>query len=188
MTIDSTDFRLEPVRPVPALAANTFSTGTTTLTLPSVPVGTWHLLAAADDENLVAETQETNNVRSMTVLVGPDLNFLSVIAPGGAAGTSISVSATVRNSGAAPAPATVIRFYLSTNSILDAADTLLDAERQVPALATDATNAGSTSVPLPSGISGNYYLLAVADADKAVAEYSEANNTTARLIQITPGS
>ena len=44
------------------------------------------------------------------------------------------------------------------------------------------------SVPLPSGISGIFYVLVVADATQLVAEYSEVNNTTARLIQITPGS
>jgi hypothetical protein len=39
---------------------------------------------------------------------------------------------------------------------------------------------------LPSGRSGKYYLIAVADAPGAIAESSESNNTIARAITINP--
>jgi trimeric autotransporter adhesin len=91
----------------------------------------------------------------------------------------------VRNGGAQAAPPAVVRFYLSTNLTLDAGDTVLDAERAVPALAPDATNSGSVSVPLPSGIAGTFFLLAVADRAQQAAETSEQNNVGVRAIQIS---
>jgi subtilase family serine protease len=49
------------------------------------------------------------------VQIGPDLTFLSVSTPSSAvAGATISVGTAVRNSGAAEAPASIVRFYLST--------------------------------------------------------------------------
>jgi hypothetical protein len=41
-------------------------------------------------------------------------------------------------------------------------------------------------VTVPTGISGRYYLLAVADDLGAVAEASEVNNLFLRLITINP--
>jgi subtilase family serine protease len=41
-------------------------------------------------------------------------------------------------------------------------------------------------MPIPSGTAaGNYYVIAVADADHGVLEANEANNATAKLIAIT---
>ena len=187
--LDAADIRLPSVRLVSPLAAGESSTGPTSLTLPSIAPGTWFLIASADDGNAVTETLETNNTRYAIVQVGPDLNFSAVTSPSsGVAGTTISVTATVRNSGGAPAGASVVHFYLSSNSTFDASDQRLEAVRDVPALAVDASHTSTTSVPLPAGRSGTFYLLIVADALHAVAEYSEGNNVAARLIQIAPGS
>src|SRR5207344_3127562 len=72
----------------------------------------------------------------------------------------------------------------SANTVLDASDQLLTS-RQVPALAGGASSAVSATVTLPptSGV-GVYYLIAKADADNAVQETDETNNTTTRAIQI----
>jgi subtilase family serine protease len=58
----------------------------------------------------------------------------------------------------------------------------------VPLLATGASSAGpQTAVTIPPGTpSGNYYILAVADADNTVAESNESNNVIARPLVITP--
>jgi trimeric autotransporter adhesin len=161
----------------------------TTLPLPQLTPGRWYLLANADDENGVAETQETNNLRFVSLSVGPDLTCASISAPGSAAGgTSITVTSGVRNAGAYTAPATVVRFYLSSNAVLDASDTLLNGERMVPPLAPEGLNTGSSSMPIPSGMSGTFYLFVVADGAQQAVEANEQNNTGARLIQITPGT
>jgi subtilase family serine protease len=42
-------------------------------------------------------------------------------------------------------------------------------------------------VTIPSGLSGSYYLFAIADAANQVEEASEGNNMFLRLVQITAG-
>jgi subtilase family serine protease len=185
LTLDDGDLRLEPSRTVPALQASGISSGTTSVVIPAVSPGAWYILARGDDGESVAEALETNNVRAAVVQIGPDLNFLGLTAPTTAvSGSSISVSTIVRNSGAAAAGASVVRLYLSANSVLDAGDSELPAYRDVPALAGGATSSGTTVVPIPSGSTGSFYLLVVADADQAVAESSELNNTVARALTV----
>jgi subtilase family serine protease len=189
ISLDAADIRIQTARTVPPLGPNEWSTAPTTVTLPAVAPGTWYLIANADDGKAAGETTETNNTRFTTIAIGPDLTFVAVTAPGSAvSGTSITVNETVRNIGAGDAPATVVRFYLSNNSVFDAADVPLAASREVPALASNTQSGGATSVPLPSGTTGSFYLLVVADGTNAVAESSEGNNVTPRLIQITPGT
>lgn len=186
LALNAGDHRLAPTRAVPALLANEASTGTTTVTLPDVAPGIWFLLANTDDTGAVVETQEINNLKFATLLVGPDLTFLTVSSPTTAvAGATIAVSTVVRNSGAAPAGASIVRFYLSTNTSVDAGDVPLGATQAVPALAPDGSASATTQVPLPSGMTGNFYLLMVADAGQAVAEASESNNVAARVLQVT---
>jgi subtilase family serine protease len=53
-------------------------------------------------------------------------------------------------------------------------------------LAAGVSSSGATSVAIPAGTApGTYYVIAKCDADNAVAEVSEGNNTTARAVQIT---
>ena len=185
LTLDGTDPHPPQTRAVPALLANDVNTGTTTLTVPDLAPGTWFLLANADDTNAVPETLENNNLKFATVLVGPDLSFLAVNAPTTAlAGATIAVSTTVRNIGAAPVAASTVRFYLSTNTSVDAGDVLLDATQAVPALAPDGTASATTQVPLPQGMSGSFYLLMMADGVQAIVEASESNNVAARTLQL----
>jgi subtilase family serine protease len=185
LTLDGADPRIPQTRAVPALLANDVNSGTTTVTVPDVAPGTWFLLANADDTNAVTETLENNNLKFATVLVGPDLSFLTVNAPTTAlAGATITVSTTVRNVGAAPTAASIVRFYLSTNTSVDAGDVLLGATQAVPALAPEGVASATTQVPLPQGMSGSFYLLMMADGAQAIMEASESNNVTARTLQL----
>jgi parallel beta-helix repeat protein len=72
-------------RGVPALAPNGLFTGTVSVLIPaSTPVGTYFLLACADDIGAVAESDETDNCRASaaTVQVGrPDLTLTSLSGP-----------------------------------------------------------------------------------------------------------
>jgi subtilase family serine protease len=187
ITLDPGDIRLSPARAVPALAANQSSTATTTLALPSqLAAGSWYVIASADDAASVPETLETNNVRFASVLVGPDLMFGLASAPSTAAsGSVIAATSTVRNAGAATAPPTTIRFYLSANMSLDAGDVVLDAVQAVPTLAADGSFTATSSIALPGDRSGTFYLLFVADADQAVVETSEANNLAVRVLTLS---
>jgi subtilase family serine protease len=100
------------------------------------------------------------------------------------AGALISVTDTVRSQGGEIAGASTVRFYLSLNLTYDASDTPLGDGRPVGPLGINVNNAATTQLTLPTGISGRYYIIAVADADGVVTESSETNNTIARVITI----
>jgi len=186
-TLDASDHRLQGARNVGPLDAGASSFGMTMVTLPAVAPGTWYLMANADDTQQVAETQEINNVRYSTIYVGPDLVVSMINAPLTAVGgTTITITDTVRNYGLDTAAPSTTRFYLSLNGALDASDFLLDGERGVPAVGANGVNTGSVTVTVPAGISGKYFLLAVADGHGAVAESSEVNNVGLRFITINP--
>ena len=187
LTFDAADTRLSGTRTVAALDAGASSMGTAGVTLPTVTPGTWYLVAVTDDAGEVAETQETNNTRQTTIYVGPDLQAAGVNAPFTVtAGTTMTVTDSVRNVGADVAGASTTRFYLSLNGTLDAADILLDGERTVPAIAVNGIHSSTAALVIPAGLSGRYNLLAVADALGAVAESSEINNVSLRSITINP--
>jgi subtilase family serine protease len=84
------------------------------------------------------------------------------------------------------APST-IRFYLSSNGTHDSTDILIAGSRDIPALGTDATSTGSTVMTIPADTPARaYYVLAIADADGAVAESSDTNNVRiVRIITVT---
>ncbi len=72
-TKDSTDKRLTGTRAVPVLAPGANSSGTVTVTIPSIALGTYYLLACADDQKNVVESNEKNNciASATTVQVTP---------------------------------------------------------------------------------------------------------------------
>src|SRR5436190_9690832 len=132
------------------------------------------------------ETQEGNNTAARAVTVGGDLIVSALTVPSTAgAGSILVVSDTTANQGGGAVVSTTTRFYLSSNTALDASDVLLDGARTVPGLAAGTSSSGSTSVTLPSNITtGTYYIIAKADSDNAVVETRETNNTTARSTQV----
>jgi subtilase family serine protease len=146
----------------------------------SLTAGTYYVIAEADSAEVVAESFESNNTAASPTQVGADLviSALTVPAKGGGA---ITVSDTTKNQGTIDVPSSMVRFYLSTNLVLDSGDTPLPGSRAVPALAPGATDSGSTTLTIPASTpAGTYYLIAKADADDTVPETQETNNTTAR--------
>jgi len=183
--LDAADIALGS-RAVPALAAGASSSGATALTVPAgTATGYWYVLAKADGSGDVPEASESNNVGSWSIVIGADLIVFSMtVPPTAAAGQSITVTDVTRNLGSGSAPASVTRYFLSTNTMLDAADVPL-SERSVPALSGGASNTASTSLTLPlSTATGVWYVIAKADAGESVPEISELNNLGSRSIQV----
>ena len=152
VTLDATDVAIGG-RPVPGLIAAASNTGSASVVIPAgTTPGSYFLFAKADGGNAVGESIETNNGSNGVILrVGPDLDVSSLTAPSQAtAGATISVTDITRNQGASSAPASTTRFYLSTNTTVDAADTLLGS-RSVAALNVDQTNSMTTALTIPSG-------------------------------------
>jgi subtilase family serine protease len=174
-------------RSIPALPPGATNSGSTPVTIPGdAPTGALYIFARADADDAVVETQENNNSTSRSIAVGPDLNVPAFSAPAAApTGSAISVTDTVKNAGGGMAAATVTRFFLSANGLLDSSDILLGA-RPVAALAPGATSSGTVSGQIPAGTAaGSYYIIAKADGDNALPETNEGNNTYGRSIQIT---
>jgi subtilase family serine protease len=186
--LDAGDFELNVWRAVGPLDAGAISSGPTTITLPAAATaGTWFILANADDLDEVGEALESNNTRSLQLSIGPDLSVSAGTMPKTVvAGSTVTVTDTVLNSGLDGSGPSITRFYISANSLLDTNDTLLDAERMVPALLANGTSTGSTPIVIPSGLSGRYYVLIVADGNSAVVESKETNNVRALSVTINP--
>jgi hypothetical protein len=189
-TWDAGDTLLEPAagRAVSALAAGASHTAITTLTIPAgTPPGKYSLIARADAGGQIAESDEADNTRARTIYVGPDLRVLKLTGPASAAaGQSISVTDTTKNSGGAPTSlVTITSFYLSRNKKLDATDVPLAPGRSVPVLAAGAVSALATIITIASGTApGGYYILARTDDGEAESESRETNNVKARAITI----
>jgi subtilase family serine protease len=186
---DSIDTLLAGGHAVPGLSANTADAATTTVTLPSnIAPGSYNLIAKADADGTVAETQEGNNIAARSIQVGPDLAISAFTVPSRlGAGGSFVVNDTTTNQGGGDAGASVTQFYLSTNALLDASDTLLNGNHAVGALAASGSSSASTTIVIPGNTpAGSYYLFAKADGGNAVNETQETNNTAIKGVSIGP--
>jgi subtilase family serine protease len=183
----SADDTLLGSRPVGVLEPGQASVGNTTVTIPAATTGgSYFLISQADGANAVVETNETNNTHAQAISVGPDLKVtVSSTTWPVTAGTAALVTDTVRNAGGNEAAASILRYYLSVNSWLDAGDVTLVESRSIGVLGPDASTTAQTSVTIPAGTApGYYYLIAVADADGSVAESVEWNNTNVKLMLV----
>jgi trimeric autotransporter adhesin len=184
-TLDASDAALGS-RSVPALEAGTGSSGSTQVVVPAgAAPGTYYVIARADRDADVIESNEANNTAYVVIHVGPDLQIAqaTLSATSVAAGGNVVLTDTTQNSGGAAAPASTSRAYLSINSTLDAADTALGS-RPLAGLAAGAGHAGTIGITIPPGTApGRWYIIVKADADGVVAESFETNNT--RSVTIT---
>ena len=145
---------------------------------------------AAGNAN-TASTSTDNMVTVTLTLSRPDLVTLHAIYPTGPGtpsvnrGNAVTVAEITFNAGAAASGPSVTRYYLSPDAALSASDRPLVA-RAIGPLATGAIQPhASFNVVIPaSTVPGNYYLLAVADADRTVVESNEANNVSARPLRV----
>ena len=173
-------------RDVAALAAGVSIPATTSLTIPTgQAAGTYYIIAKADGPNLIPEANETNNTKfSAAIKIGPDLIVSALTAQATvAAGATINVTDTTKNSGAARADASTTSFYLSTNTVWDAGDTLLNS-RAVVALAAGVTNSATTPVTIPAVTPGTYFIIGKTDSGNVVTEANENNNTMYKSITV----
>src|SRR6185312_8858859 len=125
--------------------------------IPASAVGVYWIIAKADADDQVPETNEGNNTNVSRIKVGADLRVsaLSGLPAKAGPGDTISVTDTTANTaGAAGAGPSATGFYLSSDATLDGSDALLGS-RAVGPLAPGATDTASTPTPLtlPTSIS-----------------------------------
>ncbi|MFN2603568.1 MAG: FG-GAP-like repeat-containing protein [Gemmatimonadaceae bacterium] len=112
----------------------------------------------------------------------PDLMLDSMNAPAnGAIGSTITVSAPVRNQGTAASGQFRVAFYYSTDATITTADTFSGGVCNFPSgLAAGATAACGGPIPVPTGMTpGTYYVGAIIDDQSQVTESNENNNARA---------
>ena len=103
-TLDVSD-TLIGMRPVGELDPGAFSAGTVSVTVPSVAIGSYYLIASADDTHQLSEMIETNNIKSLKIDVGPDLVVSDVDTSGATEpGGTVSVTDTTQNAAAVQPP------------------------------------------------------------------------------------
>jgi subtilase family serine protease len=178
---------LTGTRAVTALAAGAPpSRGTKTVTVPTTTaLGTYYLLACADDLARVIELNESPNcVASATqvTVARPDLTVTVLSNPPATAakGSKFAITETVSNEGLVGAGPSTTRYHLSLNTSRDATDKLLmGGSRAVPAIGAGSAHPAPTPVmvTVPTTVaSGTYYVIACADDLKRVTEANETNN------------
>jgi len=152
-------------------------------------------LFAADGTDLgPLVTAEISSPQGLAIMKDPDaVPDLEVSVLKGktvaGAGAPYAAKDTTKNGGAADAPASETRFYLSTDATKDDGDTHLMPfqGRSVPPLLIGATSTGTTTVTIPPGTpSAKQFLIACADGPDAILESTEADNCKAKAIYVGP--
>ena len=179
-TVSMADTR-EGTATVPALGAAGTSSHAVSVTAPSIP-GTWYYGACVN--GVAGESDKWNNcsvtvavtvLRKADLVVGsPTVNNSSPVA-----GTSFTVSATVRNTGRGASESTTLRYYRSTDATITTSDTQVGTDA-VPALG--AAGNSSQSLSMTASSPGTWYYGACVDA---VARESDTNNNCSSSVEVT---
>jgi len=163
-------------------------------TPPTIPVGTpsggYYIGVILNVSDANAGNNESDGQEASYVWVngGSDLVVESPSAAPSTivAGTTTSVSCTIRNQGGNTAGASVVRYYLSSNTAYDAGDAYLGYD-DVGSLAGGGSSAESEVVAIPAATAGGtWYVLFIADAAGQVGELDETHNVTALAVTIQP--
>ena len=185
-TKDSGDVLLSATRSIAILAPGAVSTGSKTATIPiTSPLGTFYLLACADDRLAVRESNETNNCTASGTAIRialPDLSMSAMSDPPAYTwpGKAFPITTTVLNQGASGAPVSTTRHYLSANGAKDPGDIVVAETRAIGELTPGQTSIGTTAVSIPTDTAfGNYILLACANDFGTFTEASTTNNCAA---------
>nr|VFK43142.1 MAG: Serine protease, subtilase family [Candidatus Kentron sp. TC] len=155
--------------------------------------GSYYIIAKADANGWRSESNEYNNIRVSNriniVRARPDLTITSLGTDKTryTAGESIRITATTKNIGNASAGSSYTKFYLSRDTSLGGSDIYL-GDDYVSSLGAGSWSRDTVTKTLSSSLSGNYYLIAKADATNRVSESNGNNNLVRTLgsIRIDP--
>ena len=169
-------------RSVPSLKLSAVSAATTILAIPpNIKAGAYYLVAVADSGGTVEESNEANNIlaKAFTVYANrPDLICASVAGPVAAKqGQTVSITNSIKNQGYATARNFYVALYLSIDTTITSADTLIGF-RLVSSLIAGGGNTVVSSVQIPPTLAaGTYYIGAIVDDANDVVEIGETNNS-----------
>jgi subtilase family serine protease len=182
-----------PISSLPGgtLGAGQSKTLTGTIVIPAnATYGTGYIFVHVDEQGYIGETNENNNKLAIKITVQapgkPDLQVSTLhlsstnISPGG----SITSNTVIRNAGTATAAASEARLYLSTKSTVVNGSPLI-LTMGIASLGAGKSQPNARVLTFPKTVKpGRYYLVAVADVGKKVAESNENNNTRSIVVNI----
>ena len=165
---------------------------TVNISTSSIAPGIYHLGVVADYNNVVAESNESNNASvgiPITITAPaqlPDLvsSNLALGSTSIVSGSTTTAHFTVSNSGSSAAQSSVAQIYLSTDANITASDISLSAIT-IPYLDPGDSNTTGDYVLNFGGIpGGTYYVGALADYNNQILEANE-NNNVSNIVQVT---
>ena len=160
---------------VSALNAGASQTVTIICTAPtSLNAQNITITALVDPNNLVEESNESNNSKTVTVSVNalrPDIEIVDSTITDWYDGMDVTVSATVRNRTAQPVPSVAIRLSIGGASYTES----------IP-IAGNGSNLAVFRITVPKA--GSYTVELIADPTSALNETDEGNNTLTKNIQV----
>jgi hypothetical protein len=179
-------------RNVPSLKLNVGSTANTTAAIPpSVPAGSYYVVAVADSGGVVDESNKANNTLAKPITIytaTPDLVAISVSSPLTAKlGESITISSSIKNQGYGTARNFYSGIYLSSTTVISPTDTLIGT-LWVSSMTAGSKKTAAITVQIPDSLSaGTYYIGLIVDNENDVSELAKTNNTvTGNKITISP--
>ncbi|MBE6380963.1 MAG: hypothetical protein E7047_08545 [Lentisphaerae bacterium] len=167
---------------VGTIYGNSTYSGSYTIAAGTLAAGVNRIRLVADGENIIAETNESNNgyTRSITVKPPADLTVASFSAPAAAAqNQSVKLNFTIKNSGKGAAESCKLYIYNDGVKI---------GETTISALAAGASYSGSYTISAGKLTSGTHRLRLVADGANTVVESDNNNNGYSRAVTVTAAS
>ncbi len=166
-----------------SIVAGGHQSWTQSLTLPkTLAAGDYFIGVVLDPANKIIETDESNNIGSISVTVAPgtprpDLVANNLVIPdSGAANTNLSVGAEVANLGTKESGKFDVKFYLSTDDQITASDRLLTTVTR-NTLLPGGLQTWTQLLSLPKTVTaGDYYVGMILDPALKIAESDETNN------------
>jgi hypothetical protein len=160
---------------ISALSMGATQTVTFTFTAPTaLSVQNILVTAFVDPNNIVAESNESNNTRTTTIFINalrPDIEIVDSTITDWYAGKEVTVSATVRNNTAQPVPSVDIRLTIGGTSYTES----------IP-IDGNGSNLAVFRITVPPA--GSYTVKSTADPDNVLDETDESNNTLTKNIQV----
>lgn len=189
--IDGSDFPLGST--LVTLADGFTTTESIDVTVPeNVPPSppTYRVIARVDDQNTVAEINESNNTAASpgaVTLDGPDLEATDITAgPNAFRGEPYAVSATIENNGGATARDFTVCVIASRNLLISViSDPILVETAPMTLLPGETARLDLAPIIDANTSTGTWYLAAVADCSGRVLEALETDNTRRRVDPIT---
>ena len=116
-------------------------------------------------------------------IASPDLSFVSYSVSSTSVKTdaSFSFSAVLSNRGISPSPSTNLRYYESTDAVIDTSDTEVGSPMSLSALVPQSEESTTAILTAPSS-AGTYYYGACVDA---VSEESDTSNNCSNSLMLT---